>query len=138
MNSERLIGQKDKDIDDNETPVAYGSLYMDAGEKREKAEHQIRGISTKKPFMWFFDIVCTPNQLPAANNMATDLTSLIKELNPKIKDVAIVVGVTTKDKVRPAQIIMRRIASRWQGDKLEGLELKSGRRFLWVGGQPRE
>lgn len=128
----------DKPLNKDDTPVGYGSLYMNNGEKFAKAEPQIRNVSSNDPFMWFFDIICTQNQIPAANDMALEVTALIRECCPKMKDLAIVIGVTTKDTEWPARLLMERIARKYSGNKLEGMELSSGKRFLWVGGEQRK
>lgn len=129
-----MTNQPDKK---NDTNVAYGTLYMDGGEKLDKAEEQITKISLKKPFMWFFDIICTPNQIPTAKEHAVKLSYQIEDLNPDMKPVAIVVGVTTKDGERPAQTLLQRISQQYKGNKLQGMKLDDGRHFIWVGGEPR-
>lgn len=123
----------------NDTSVGYGSMYMDSGEKYESAEHLVREVSEKsKPFMFFFDIICTPNQVPAAQEMAVKISHLIEDTNPDMKMGACVVGITTKDKERTAQTLLQRIASQYKGDKLQGLKLDDGRHFIYVDGEIRK
>lgn len=113
--------------------AAYGSLYMDAGEKMDKAEIQIREVSAMKtPAMWFFDIVCTPNQIPTGRKNALQVWDWIREACPDLKGSRIVVGLTTKDNDRPAQAILMAIQDKQPTSKiLEELKLND-RRMVWV------
>lgn len=131
----------DKELEARETKrdtsVAYGTMYMDSGEKLDSALEQVDTLSKKAPFMFFFDIICTPNQLDTAKQNALDITAEIRGMNNGIQEAAIVVGVTTKDKERTAQTLLQRIASQYKGDKLAGMKLNDGRHFIFVGGELR-
>lgn len=112
--------------------AAYGSLYMDEGEKMDKAELQIKELSAEKPVMWCFDIICTPNQIPAARENALKIWDMIHEACPDMKGSRIVVGVSTKEKNRPAQGILEAIGEKKPTeDILLGLQLDD-RTMLWV------
>lgn len=133
MDDEQLEARETK----RDTAVAYGTVYMDAGEKLDAALEQVDTLSLKKPFMFFFDIVCTPNQLDTAKENAVAISAEIRGMNNGIQEQAIVVGITTKDKERPAQTLLQRIASQYEGNKLEGMKLDDGRHFIYVGGDPK-
>jgi len=117
--------------------VAYGLLRMKTGEKIEVAEDQIQRLSKKELQAWFFDIICTPNQIPTAKVVAEDVLTLILKYCPDLKASRICVGVTTSNEQRPAHAFMRRATAKQRDEDLFiGYGLESGRRFLWIGGEP--
>lgn len=120
---------------DDEAGAAYGSLYMNQGEKIGKAKEQIIKVSEQQPVVWFFDIVCTANQMPAAKEWATYLTGYIKGANEAMPEENIVIGVTTKDDDRPAWHMLGQLTAGLNGPMTEVAELKTGRRYMYVGGK---
>lgn len=118
--------------------IAYGTINMTTGKKWGDAELQIRTITAQhgNVLMWFFDFVCTPNQMPTAQNYVTDAINLIVELCPDIRINRVVVGVCTKDADRPAKQVMMGIAAQMnQEEILRSIDLQSERIHLWVGGR---
>lgn len=78
--------------------VAYGSLYMDTGEKFELAKTQIDDVSKQKPIRWFFDVIIKENQENEGKYMVDLIFQYIESLGYKA-EVALSVG----DTARPAQ-----------------------------------
>ena len=88
--------------DENEVGLAYGSLFMHQGEKVGKAEEQVYQLSKKQPVAWFFDIVHTRNQTPAAGDMMVKVVQLIHKAMPELKDENIIVRASLNGKPRLA------------------------------------
>ena len=130
---------KGKDPATGETGgVAYGKLDMRNGKKWDVAEATIRQLAAKHGdvMMWFFDFVCTPNQMETAQGYTVDALNLIVELCPDIKLSRVVIGVCTKDEDRPAKQVMMGIAARLSApDILSTIDFGSERIHLWVGGE---
>lgn len=118
--------------------VAYGTIDMRSGKKWPAAEAQIREITKQHGdvMMWMFDFVCTPNQIPTAQEYAAQALNLIVELCPDLKITRIVIGVTIKDEWRPAKQIMMGIAAKLSApDIMSTIDFSTERTYLWVGGQ---
>lgn len=130
---------KAKDPATNQTGgVAYGVLDMKSNKKWPVAEAQIREITKQHGdvLMWFFDFVCTPKQIPTAQEYAAEALNLIVELCPEMKITRIVIGVTVKDKDRPAKKVMMGIAAKLTPPEiLSRIDFSTERTYLWVGGQ---
>lgn len=98
--------------------IAYGSLYYDRGERLQKAVEQIVNVSKDKPVGWFFDVLCTKNQLPAVLEMLPKVVECIKHNNPDMGDDNIFVRYSAVKKhghhVRPAQDLVLRLLKEQQ------------------------
>lgn len=125
-------------LEKHEAGAAYGSLYMNQGEKLQKAKVQIIRVSEQKPLVWFFDIVCTPNQMPNAQSEAAFITGYIKGINGDIAEDNIVVGVTTDGMDRPAWNMMQQLIKGRTGPTDNVLEVKTGKRYTYIGGRLRK
>jgi hypothetical protein len=82
------------------TGIAYGSLYYDRGERIGKAEEQIHQVSKQKPIGWFFDIICTKNQVPQMEGMRMQVLGLVRRNNPDMPDDNIFISWNVKKIVR--------------------------------------
>jgi hypothetical protein len=120
--------------------IAYGALYMKKGEPIDRAYTQIKNVSKKQPYAWFFDIICTPNQIEAARTNAADLYARIADANLDMPEDKMIVGITVSEKLRPAMTVMQRLSQQVAGeDLLLGMQkyFDDRRMFLWIGGQPQ-
>lgn len=118
--------------------VAYGTLDMKRGKLWPVAEAQIRRITEQHGdvMMWMFDFLCTPNQMPRAQEYAQKAQTLIEELCPDLKSSRIVIGIATKDEERPAKKVMMGIAARLDSASIMStIDFSNERTFLWVGGK---
>ncbi len=118
--------------------VAYGMLDMRRGKLWPNADRQIRVITKQHGdvMMWMFDFLCTPNQMPRAQEYAQKAQSLIEEICPDLKPSRIVIGIATKDEERPAKQVMMGIAARLNSaDIMSTIDFSTERTFLWVGGK---
>lgn len=61
--------------------VGYGILDMRAGQQLLEAWHQVNKLKEDQPDIkvWYFDIVHTPNQTPAALQALDDIRHMIHE-----------------------------------------------------------
>jgi hypothetical protein len=105
--------------DENEAGLAYGSLFMHQGDKIDKAEEQIVQLSKKNPLGWFFDIIHTRNQTPAAADMMVEVVKLIRREMPKLKDGNIVVRANINGKARQALALAGQLTSGIKTEKRE-------------------
>lgn len=118
--------------------VAYGMLDMKTGKKWPTAAAQIRQVTKQHGdvMMWLFDFVCTPNQIPLAQEYVQKAYSLIEEICPDLKSTRIVIGLCTKDEERPAKQVLMGVAARLDASSiLSTLDFSTERLFLWVGGK---
>lgn len=117
--------------------IAYSSLRMDKGEKLPLAKDKIRTLSAKKPYAWFFDIICSANQIPEASRSIAAIYGYTGNYAPQVPDDKVVLGITTKENERPARTLMNRLSNSYPGELLGNLGLETGRKFLWIAGAPQ-
>lgn len=120
--------------------IAYSTLNMKQGKKTEEGIESVKTISAKKPYGWFFDIICNPNQIENARTAAAAIYGEITAVNLEMPQDKIIVGITVNEKMLPAQTIMYRLSQQAaQEDLLLGMHklFDDRRMFLWIGGQPQ-
>lgn len=117
--------------------IAYSSLRLDKGEKLTLARDKIRTLSAKKPYAWFFDIICTPNQIDEARRCIAAIYSYTGKYAPQVPDDKVILGVTVKENERPARTLMNRLSNKYAGEMLGNMGLDTGRRLLWIAGEPQ-
>ena len=119
--------------------VAYGALDMRSGDKITRGIAQVRKISEQKPYAWFFDIICTPNQIENARTNVAAIYGEITEKNETMPLDKIVVGITVSENLLPAKTIMQRLSEGVKADEDLTLGMskyfEEKRLFLWIGGQ---
>jgi hypothetical protein len=118
-----------------EKAAAYGALYMNNGEKINEAKDNIAELSKQKPDLWFFDIICTPNQMPAGKEWAPFLTGYMQGLNADMPKENIIIGVTTDAMDRPAFNLLRQFQAGMTGAFPQSIARKEGRRYVYIAGK---
>lgn len=86
--------------------VTLHSLYMDRGETLDYALESVKRMSLQQPSEYFYDILCTPDQIELAGKYLTIITKEIKKLNPQLIDETMFFGVTTNEDIRPAAMTL--------------------------------
>lgn len=120
--------------------IAYSTLNMKQGKKAQEGIESVRTISAKKPYAWFFDVICNPNQIENARTAAAAIYGEISEVCADMPLERIIVGITVNTKKLPAQTVMYRLNQQvHREDLLLGMheEFENKRMFLWLGGQPQ-
>lgn len=86
--------------------VAYGSLDYAHGERVNKAILHIQTLGDIKPKSWFYDIIHTPNQRPAATVARIEIEEHIRKLHPTLTDHDVAIRLTTDKDNLPAKNFM--------------------------------